>query len=150
MTRKWTRRQALSNYSKHVTEIYEDFISGNFGKILQWSKGNSDLNPLENIWSWLKRQVTKDQPHSREEFENSLIKHWKSINMSFSNHIMIQCQSVSAKLLQSMVERLIINSYTFICAVSIFSTLRSYKFTYWFVNQSKFQRTKSWVWYISN
>ena len=39
--------------------------------------------PIENIWGWLKVQVNKDLPKSVKALENSIKKHWNSINVDF-------------------------------------------------------------------
>jgi len=60
--------------SKHKAEITQDFINERLDMIMMtWPKGSSDLNPIENIWSWLKRAVPSDL---RQTNQNSLMTWW--------------------------------------------------------------------------
>ena len=47
-------------------------------KRMEWPKGSSDLNPIENLWHYFKRQVSefKPRPENIEEFKNALITVW--------------------------------------------------------------------------
>ena len=38
-----------------------------------------DLNPIENIWSWLKLKVSGDMPKNIAELKTSIRKWWKTI-----------------------------------------------------------------------
>jgi transposase len=40
-----------------------------------------DLNPIENIWRWLKVYVAKKWPKSREEVEMACIKAWDALDL---------------------------------------------------------------------
>jgi transposase len=42
-----------------------------------------DLNPIENIWGWLKDRVNRDMPQTIEKLKESIKKHWNSVNEDF-------------------------------------------------------------------
>jgi len=69
--------------SKHKADIGQDFINEELDKIMQWPKASIDLNPIENVWAWLKRSVTSDQPKSLDEMEDSIIANWRFVTAEF-------------------------------------------------------------------
>ncbi|KAL4509441.1 hypothetical protein ABPG72_018372 [Tetrahymena utriculariae] len=46
-------------------------------------KYSPDLNPIENIWAWLKNKVSHDNPINMQQLKKSVRKHWKQINSEF-------------------------------------------------------------------
>jgi hypothetical protein len=42
-----------------------------------------DLNPIENLWNWLKNTVAEDQPNTQEELRAALTKAWGLISSTF-------------------------------------------------------------------
>ena len=53
-------------------------------RVLEWPACSPDLNPIENLWSHLARQVYRDARvyTSVAELKASLTQHWDSINSS--------------------------------------------------------------------
>ena len=47
--------------------------------ILDWPPYSPDLNPIENIWSWLKVQVSREIPQNIDELIKIIKKHWDRI-----------------------------------------------------------------------
>lgn len=46
---------------------------------------SSDLNPIENLWAWLKGEVARDCPRNEKELRASLRRHWNGIDKKFLN-----------------------------------------------------------------
>jgi transposase len=42
-----------------------------------------DLNPIENLWNWLKNTVAEDQPSTEKELRAALTKAWGLISSTF-------------------------------------------------------------------
>jgi transposase len=49
----------------------------------KWPANSPDLNPIENLWNWLKNTVAEDQPNTQEELRAALTKAWGLISISF-------------------------------------------------------------------
>lgn len=43
----------------------------------------SDLNPIENLWSWVKRRVAMDAPENQEDLIRSLEETWQDVTPDF-------------------------------------------------------------------
>lgn len=40
---------------------------------------SSDLNPIENVWHWLKDRIREDQPEDIDELKKSIRSHWRKL-----------------------------------------------------------------------
>ena len=44
-----------------------------------WPANSPDLNPIENLWSWLDRQIAKDLPRDTDQLRASISKHLSNV-----------------------------------------------------------------------
>lgn len=66
----------------HRADEVRDYINQEFYR-LDWPPYSPDLSPIENIWGWLKGEVSKDVPTTIDALKKSLRKHWKRITPEF-------------------------------------------------------------------
>ena len=52
-------------------------------ELLQWPSNSPDLNPIENIWGWIKAEVKRENHKTMEQLRNSLQKNWERIDLNF-------------------------------------------------------------------
>lgn len=45
-------------------------------RVLQWPGNSPDLNPIENVWGYLKRKISENPPQNRNELIARLIRLW--------------------------------------------------------------------------
>lgn len=57
--------------------------------IMQWPPGSPDLNPIEHVWDYLKRNVQRRIPAPRNlrEHENAVITEWEQIPQDFIQNL---------------------------------------------------------------
>ena len=60
-----------------------------------WPGNSPDRNPIENLWSILKRRVDKQKPTNSDKFQASIMQEWAAIS-----------QDVAQKLIDSMPVRI--------------------------------------------
>lgn len=48
-----------------------------------WPRNSPDLNPIENIWGWLKNQVNREMPKTVNTLKSCIRKHWRTLNEDF-------------------------------------------------------------------
>ena len=52
-------------------------------ELLQWPSNSPDLNPIENIWGWIKAEVKRENPQTIRQLKNSLKRNWERIDLIF-------------------------------------------------------------------
>ena len=55
--RKWVFK--IDNDPKPITKLLTKWLKGNKVNVLEWPSQSSDLSPVENLWTELKRCVCK-------------------------------------------------------------------------------------------
>jgi len=62
-----------------------------------------DLNPIENVWPILKRQVRarKDEIHSKKDLMKILVEEWENVPIEFVNNICSSMPERIKKVLQA-------------------------------------------------
>jgi len=79
----------------HTSGMSMGFIKANMDQILDWPKYSPDLNPIENIWAILKRNVRKRLPKNVDELENFIHEEWQKIDTEI---IIRACESIEARI----------------------------------------------------
>ena len=67
----------------------------NIDILCPWPGNSPDLNPIENLWSMLKRQVDKQKPTNVDKLQALIMQEWAAIS-----------QDVAQKLIDSMPGRI--------------------------------------------
>ena len=82
VTRTRTRRFFLQqdNAPAHVSKHTREFFDTNKVKTFEWPANSPDLNPIENIWSILKRNVSERTPANLTELSQVASEEWLKIS----------------------------------------------------------------------
>ena len=72
------------NDPKHKSKFAQEWISQNMAKnVFQWPSQSPDLNSIENLFGWLKNQISKQHPKSLTELERCIQSLWDSLTPVF-------------------------------------------------------------------
>jgi transposase len=77
MRDNWILQQ--DNDPKHTSCLAKNYLKENVSTILDWSSNSPDLNPIENLWRMVKRNVEKRKPKNLSELEVFIVEEWERI-----------------------------------------------------------------------
>ena len=89
----------------HRAEMCLRYINKNIPQTLirpEW------LNPIENVWGWLKNKVNKDLPQTVDALKKSIKHHWKSVDEEFFTAYYESIRDVMEAVIQMKAVRLIL------------------------------------------
>lgn len=85
----WIRRQRKGNLifqqdnaPAHTARATTQFFAEEKVDVLDWPSNSPDLNPIENIWGILKRNVDKRRPQTLNDLISIAKEEWKKISLS--------------------------------------------------------------------
>ena len=84
-------RLVMDNDPKHTSKIVRAFIDKNVPMQLPWPSQSPDLNPIENLFAWVKRELIKKGPRTISELKRMLEDTWSGISSEF---LQPYCQSM--------------------------------------------------------
>ena len=71
------------NDPKHTSKYVKDFFEKNEIKVLNWPSQSPDLNPIEHLWDYIKREIRKRQPSSVKEMKEKIKEIWNEVPKEF-------------------------------------------------------------------
>jgi len=74
---RWRLQQ--DNDPKHTSRIAKEFLDNNVPEVMDWPSNSPDLNPIENLWAIVKRNVELRRPKNLSELEHFLGEEWGNI-----------------------------------------------------------------------
>jgi hypothetical protein len=73
----WTFQQ--DNAPCHTARTITEYMAEINMDVLPWPANSPDLNPIENLWSWMDRQLQKKQMTSLEMLQDELRALWLKV-----------------------------------------------------------------------
>jgi transposase len=94
----WPRGQwwfQQDNWTVHTAGTSQAWFHNHGIDLIDWPAWSPDLNPIENLWSDLKRRVYAHHPQTMEELEDWIGKEWAATDLTFISHL---CRSMPQRL----------------------------------------------------
>jgi transposase len=102
--RRWRLQQ--DNDPKHKSRVAQQFLSKEAPEVIDWPSNSPDVNPVENLWSIIKRRVEKRKPTNLQELDIFLHEEWDKTDMVVLSHLVDSMQSRCLALIKSKGERI--------------------------------------------
>jgi len=79
---EWQFQQ--DNDPKHTSTscLAKNFLQDNMPEVMDWPSNSPDLNPIENLWSVVKRNVEKKMLKNISNLQHFMIEEWDDIPQS--------------------------------------------------------------------
>lgn len=71
------------NDPKHKSHIVRMWLLYNCGKVIDTPPQSPDLNPIENLWVHLKKNVAKRQPKNMTALKSAILEEWQMIPSNY-------------------------------------------------------------------
>ena len=68
------------NDPKHTAKITKKYLENKGITVLEWPAQSPDLNPIENLWSILDRELKNRKPSNEAELFNILNVSWQKLS----------------------------------------------------------------------
>ena len=75
-------------------------------EVIDWPSNSPNANPVENLWSIIRRRVEKREATNLEELYNFLHEEWVNIDVVILNHLLNSMKSRCLELIKSKGERI--------------------------------------------
>lgn len=73
-------RWLQDNDPKHTSHRARDFLAENVFEVMDWPSNSPDINPIENLWCIVKRNVERREPKNLTDLEHFLVEEWNKID----------------------------------------------------------------------
>ena len=65
-----------------------EFLASRNVHVIERPVNSSNRTPIENLWSWMKREVEKKQPMNKTELEAEIVNVWEGLRQLISKTIL--------------------------------------------------------------
>ena len=99
-------RYQQDNDPKHISKVAKQLLKTEVPETIDWPSNSPDINPIENIWSILKRRVEKRKTSNIHELDQFLHEEWKKFEKTIINNLVHSMKSRCLAIIESKGERI--------------------------------------------
>ena len=96
----------MDNDPKHTSNVAQQFLDQEVLETIDWPSNSPDINPTENLWSVLERNVEKRKPANIDELEEFLNQEWENIELSTLINLFLSMKTRCLAIIESKGERI--------------------------------------------
>ena len=89
------------NDPKHRSKKAESWKTENRIQSLEWPSMSPDLNPIENVWAFLKARLKENLILDLDSLEKALRKEWRSLTPSFAEKLAKSCSERCQRVIEA-------------------------------------------------
>ena len=87
-------------------QVAKGFLNENVPVIIDWPSNSPDLNPIENLWAIVKKNVEKRMPKSLDDLKQFLVEEWELIPDSLLINLVNSMKNRCALIIENNGERI--------------------------------------------
>lgn len=71
------------NDPKHTSRLVKEYLAKKRIKLLEWPPQSPDMNPIEQVWAFIKRELSKYGKMNKNDLKIKIMEIWKSLTPEF-------------------------------------------------------------------
>ena len=75
------------NDPKHTSKVGKQYFEQHKIKLLEWVPQSPDINPIEHLWDYLKRELRKSTSSNKEDLKTRIREIWSNIPRNMTNNL---------------------------------------------------------------
>ena len=89
------------NDPKHTSNVIKNYLQNQGIEVLPWPAQSPDLNPIENLWSEIDRQLEKRESNSEDELFECLKETWEALSVDYIHKLVESMPKRCAEVLKN-------------------------------------------------
>ena len=75
------------NDPKHTSNFLKEYFKDKSIEVLDWPSQSPDLNPIENLWTHIKKELRSYRPKNVKELKSNILEIWNSFDIKYTQNL---------------------------------------------------------------